>query len=344
MPSRFMSLFAAVLLAATLSSCATPPSDPAERAEFERVNDPLEPTNRVIFEFNRFVDRIFMEPLARAYRWAVPEFGRKIVHNVLYNSEEPVRMANAVLQGRVHDSMKILGRFIVNTGAGLAGIADVASEGGLSKISADFGQTLHVWGFPEGPYTVVPILGPSNPRDSIGFAVDSLAQPWSYGIEEWGTRIQSDYYIYASVAATMLDKRSESLDALEALEKGSLDFYAQIRSVHRQYRNKQLGVSETLPHSEYEDYDSDVPAVVVPKKKKSSYKKPAKAPAPVTQMTPPAAPAPAPALVSSAAPAPQAPAYVPAAAPISQTGTTGQQEQSMQVLAAPETATPGLSQ
>ncbi len=281
MSSKILASFAALLLLVGLSACATAPTDPAERAEFERNNDPLEPMNRSIFEFNQVLDRILLKPAAQAYRYVVPDFARDIVGNVIYNSGEPVRMTNALLQGRATDAGKIFNRFLVNSTIGLGGMIDMGSESDLKPVAADFGQTLHVWGAPEGPYLVLPLLGPSNPRDTVGFAVDSVAQPWGYIADGYGGRATAVRYTIASAGAYALDKRTKYLDALDALEKGSLDFYAQLRSVSRQHRNAELGIMPSNDESEY----GDAPAPVKKKHKKH------KAKAAVPAAAAPAAPA-----------------------------------------------------
>lgn len=300
----------AVLLMLGLSACASAPSDPAQRAEFKKLNDPLEPMNRTIFDFNMFVDRNIFVPLAKTYRTVTPDFVQGIVSNVLYNAGEPVRMANALLQGRVTDAHTIFQRFFVNTALGGAGLADVASAGGLTRVDADFGQTLHVWGAPEGPYMVLPIFGPSNPRDAVGLAGDMMAQPWGHlaGLRGPGTE---NRYTIASTGATLLSRRVDNLDAMESLEKGSLDFYAQLRSVSRQYRHKQLGIAANIDRSEYGDDESVAPGkdATKPLKKKKRTKK--KAATPVVMPVPAekkseAAPAPAAPQVQSSGPQPSA--------------------------------------
>lgn len=277
MSSKILASLAALLLLASLSACATAPTDPAERAEFERNNDPLEPMNRTIFEFNQVLDRILLKPAAQAYRYVVPDFARDIVGNVLYNSGEPVRMANALLQGRATDAGKIFNRFLVNSTAGLGGMIDMGSESDLKPVAADFGQTLHVWGAPEGPYLVLPILGPSNPRDAVGFAVDAAAQPWGYIADGYGGTATGVRYTIANTGAYALDKRTKYLDALDALEKGSLDFYAQLRSVSRQHRQAELGIAPTNNEAEYGD--APAPAKKKYKKRKAKAAAPAAAPA-----------------------------------------------------------------
>lgn len=279
MSSKILASLAALFLLVNLAGCATAPTDPAERAEFERNNDPLEPMNRKVFEFNQIVDRFLLKPAAQAYKFVLPEFAQNIVGNIIYNAGEPVRATNALLQGRASDAGKIMNRFMVNSTIGLGGMIDMGSESDLKPVDADFGQTLHVWGAPEGPYLVLPVLGPSNPRDAIGFAVDSVAQPWGYTVDELGGRATATRYTIASTGAFALDKRSKYLDALDALEKGSLDFYAQLRSVSRQHRNAELGISEAAGFS-IDDEHAQAPAAAPVKKPKphsKSHKKPAQA-------------------------------------------------------------------
>ena len=244
---KTLSLLAALLLLAGLSACATAPTDPSERAEFDSINDPMEPANRVVFEFNQVVDRFLLRPAAYVYKEAMPGFAQDIVHNVLSNANEPIVFMNAMLQGRTKDAGTAFNRFLVNSIAGVGGAIDLASEGDLKKVDADFGQTLHSWGLGEGPYLVLPVLGPSNPRDALGFGVDMVASPWGYTVQALGTNANVNQYTYSSIAATALDRRAAAYDALDALEKGSVDFYAQMRSVSRQYRHKQLGIKSSSP-------------------------------------------------------------------------------------------------
>jgi phospholipid-binding lipoprotein MlaA len=289
MTSKILNSFAALLLLVGLSACATAPSDPSQRAEFEQVNDPLEPANRVVFGFNQLINRILLKPISQVYRAVTPDFLQNMVGNVLNNAGEPVRMANALLQGRVTDTHKIFNRFLVNTTAGVGGLIDMASEGDLKPVQADFGQTLHTWGVPSGPYLILPLLGPSNPRDAVGFAVDSVAQPWGYVAKDLGGVATANRYTIASTGATLLDK-SKALDQLDALEKGSLDFYAQLRSVSRQYRNGQLGVTESATN--YDTMDApgkDAPRKKAKKRKKHVVAKPTTAAMPVTPTAPAAA-------------------------------------------------------
>lgn len=227
---------AALALATLLAGCATPPSDPAERAVFEQNNDPLEPLNRKIFDANLFVDRILLKPVAEVYIAIVPEEGRDALRRVLDNMKEPVVVINNVLQAQPKRAFTTVGRFAVNTTVGLAGLFDVAKDWGLQKESGDFGQTLFAWGSPEGPYLIVPILGPSNPRDLIGMGIDAYIDPFSY----LATAKDLDEIQITRFVLGGIDQRAQAMDVLDDLQKNSLDFYAQLRSLVEQRRAAEL--------------------------------------------------------------------------------------------------------
>ena len=228
---------AAVLgLIAVLASCATPPADPADRAAFEQRNDPLEPLNRKVLGANQFLDRILMRPAAKVYVFAVPEDARAAIRHVLDNMKEPTLVFNNALQGEFGRAGISLGRFAINSTVGFGGIVDVATLSGIERQPADFGQTLFVWGLPSGPYIVLPILGPSNPRDALGMAVDSYADPFTILATARGvTELTTSRFL-----ANGVDQRARLLDLLDDLEKNSLDFYAQLRSLAQQRREAEL--------------------------------------------------------------------------------------------------------
>ncbi|MEI6984761.1 MAG: VacJ family lipoprotein [Rhodospirillaceae bacterium] len=240
---------------AGVTGCATPPADPAARAEFEQMNDPMEPANRYIFEVNRFLDFIFFKPWADTYRRIVPDFGRERVHDALRNMGEPVDFANEMLQGRVSDGATSVGRFIVNSVIGLGGLFDVATEMGLPSKEGDFGQTLYTWGVTDGPYVVMPIFGPATLRDAFGMGVDMAGDPVSWSLSFGGLSPAN----YGRAGVGGLDIRSEYIDPMEALEKTSIDFYAQVRSMVRQRRAKELSgqaVPESLSYPSFDFYNA----------------------------------------------------------------------------------------
>lgn len=236
---------------AAVAGCATPPADPAARAEFEQLNDPIEPANRYFFEVNRFVDFMLIRPWADTYRRVVPDYGRERVHNVLRNMGEPMDLGNELLQGRFEDGAVSLGRFLVNSTLGIGGIFDVATDFGLPSKTGDFGQTLYTWGLEDGPYLVLPLLGPSNVRDAVGMGVDTMADPVGYAFSN--NKLVPANYARAAAGAT--DKRAEFIEPLDALEKTSIDFYAQVRSMVRQRRAKELRGESAPDDTAYPSYD-----------------------------------------------------------------------------------------
>jgi len=233
---RWMGVAALAVASLVLGSCATPPSDPAARAEFDRTNDPLEPLNRKIFAFNQVVDHALFRPVAKTYVTVVPDDARHAVHNVLDNMKEPTLFFNNVLQGEFKRAEITLGRFLVNSTVGFGGLVDVMTLSGVERQPADFGQTLYVWGTPSGPYLMLPILGPSNPRDAIGGGVDSYADPATIlAKSEDITELLTYRFVLGGI-----DERARVLDVLDDLEKNSVDFYAQLRSLSQQHRDAEL--------------------------------------------------------------------------------------------------------
>jgi phospholipid-binding lipoprotein MlaA len=251
---RSVHLALLLALAAGVPGCATVPTDPAARAQFEANHDPLEPLNRRTFAFNQFVDRVLILPLAEGYTHVLPEPGRQGVRHFLDNLNEPIVLANALLQGRMRDAGTTCARFVVNSSAGIAGFRDVASRNRLPRQIGDFGQTLWRWGFPEGPYLILPVLGPSSPRDGIGSGVDAYLDPFRYAIRarNYATDVTAGRAVLDGV-----DKRARSIEALDEMQREAIDFYASFRSLFRQHRAAELAGTDhpaTLPSPDfYED-------------------------------------------------------------------------------------------
>ena len=239
-PSRSVEAFAASALALTLlSGCATPPpaSDPEAVAEYQQTNDPLEPTNREIFDFNQKLDKLAFKPVAEAYHDYVPDFARDRVHDLIDNWRAPLRLANDVAQGDADRAVETFIRFTFNTGFGVGGLFDVASAAGVPNHQTDTGATFAVWGVGEGPYLVLPVLGPSNPRDLTGMAIDYEFDPLDYSIGElegfkWATETRG--------ALSGLDRREKAIDALNEIDRTALDLYSSIRSLYRQHREAEI--------------------------------------------------------------------------------------------------------
>ncbi len=201
-------------------------------AEYEEVNDPFEPANRGVFTINRAMDRVVLKPAATAYRDHLPNFIQGRVHDILANLRAPVIFLNDLLQGEIHRAMQTLTRFMVNSTIGLAGFMDMATALDMDDHDEDFGQTLAVWGVPEGPFVMLPLFGPSNPRDTVGMVVDFLTDPLSI----WATNTDRVWIPVSRAGVQAVDNRAATLDLLDDVEKSSLDFYAAIRSLYRQRR------------------------------------------------------------------------------------------------------------
>ena len=253
---------AGLLFALALAACATPPGDPAERVAFEQNDDPLEPVNRAVLNFNQFLDHILLKPVAQVYTTIVPEDGRDALHRALDNMKEPVVVINNVLQGESERAVTSAERFGINSTVGLAGLFDVAAKWGLEKQTGDFGQTLYAWGLPQGPYLVLPVLGPSNPRDAIGMGIDAYSDPFSLlATSKAVDQIQITRFVLGGV-----DRRARALDELDDLEKNSLDFYSQLRSLSQQHRAAELrhGAAEAPDASFYNDPGAPNPKPAAP--------------------------------------------------------------------------------
>jgi phospholipid-binding lipoprotein MlaA len=225
-------------LLALAGGCAAVPQDPAERALYEETNDPLEPLNRKLFDFNMFLDRNAIKPVALAYRDYLPEAVRTGIRNFLNNLSEPVIFVNNLLQGEPKRAGTTLTRFIGNSFVGGFGFVDVAAKAGAPRQNGDFGQTLWAWGVPDGPFLMLPLLGPSNPRDSVGQGVDGYFDPFSYVVDS--ATGASTAIGYSRFALDGIDRRASTIDELDEIQKSAIDVYAQIRSLWRQNRRKEL--------------------------------------------------------------------------------------------------------
>jgi phospholipid-binding lipoprotein MlaA len=222
-------IFGALCAILVLGGCTT--SDPESLAQ----NDPFEPTNRAVFDFDVQVDHAVARPLAKFYRSAVPQVARQGVHNALTNLNAPVIFTNDVLQGDGEKATDTLGRFVINSTVGVAGLVDVAGRIGIPSHENDFGITMGKWGAQEGSYLVLPFAGPKPPRDLVGTGVDVAFDPTTY--MTW-----NNYTLYMIVRTGMgvLDARAANIDSVESIERSSIDFYATTRNLYRQHRNAQI--------------------------------------------------------------------------------------------------------
>jgi phospholipid-binding lipoprotein MlaA len=243
-PTFRATLMVAVAGACLLAAgCATKP-DPTDEAAvqaYNEANDPLEPMNRYFFEVNQFLDEILLKPFAGWYHLALPDPAEDGVRNVLRNLKSPVYLANDLFQGEWGRAGTTAARFAINSTVGIGGIFDVASLLDLKHHEEDFGQTLAVYGSGEGPYLHLPIIGPSNPRDVTGRLVDYALDPLTWV----GYVYDVSYINTARAGLDAIDTRARNLEAIDELKKGSVDFYATVRSLYRQRRNDLIKNGET---------------------------------------------------------------------------------------------------
>ena len=223
-----LSTIPALALALVLGACSTP--SPESLAQ----NDPWEKTNRDIFEFNLAMDRAILRPVARGYRDVVPEFAREGVHNFLTNLNSPVILANDVLQ-LDRKAGNTLGRILINTTVGVGGLIDVASKMGIPYHENDFGITFGKAGAAEDSYLMLPFAGPRPPRDLVGTGVDIALDPFTWLIFPGDNTL-----MIVRSGMGILDSRTSQLDAVETIERSSIDFYATTRNLYRQSRNAKI--------------------------------------------------------------------------------------------------------
>jgi phospholipid-binding lipoprotein MlaA len=228
---------ATLILAAglILASCAGGPRPAQDDAE-AGPNDPLESINRPIFSFNKALDDYALKPAAKGYRTVLPEPVRDGIRNFLNNLRTPIILANDALQGNGERAGQTFARFWMNTVMGLGGLIDVAGMHGIPFHDEDFGQTLAVWGVPEGPFLMLPVFGPSNPRDAVGLGVEFVADP----VDRMLRGKDLDYLVYVRGGVNAVDARSRNIETFDKIEATSLDYYATIRSLYRQRRASQI--------------------------------------------------------------------------------------------------------
>ena len=231
-----LKLCSALFFCAALAGCASTPQDP------------LEPFNRAVFNFNDKVDQVVLQPVARGYRAAVPEIARTGVTNFFANLDDLWIGANNLLQGKLSDGLQDFVRFTFNSTFGIFGFVDVASGMDIPKHNEDFGQTLGRWGVGTGPYLMLPIFGPSDFRDGAGFSFDSAAD-----IVRNLSNVPTRNSLYATRA---VNTRTNLLDASRVLDEAALDKYRFMRDAYLQ-RRRSLVYDGSPPVPKDEDEDDD---------------------------------------------------------------------------------------
>lgn len=196
------------------------------------VYDPIEPANRLVFAVNDAVDTVVLQPTAYVYKEVIPAPIREVVRNFLDWLSSPIYIANSALQGDLDGLKHNAARFVANSP--MFGIVDNATGLGLERRPEDFGQTLAVWGANDGPYLVLPLLGPSNLRDTGGLVADYFMDPINYigGDDDARLRFQVARRVVGAV-----DFRAQNYQQINDLKATSVDYYARIRTIYKQRRD-----------------------------------------------------------------------------------------------------------
>lgn len=231
------------------SACATNIHRPEAKA------DPYEDVNRKIFAFNESVYENVFFPIARGYRNITTPTIRARISSITANLDEPISTFNYMLQLKPKETLISMSRFVINTTLGLGGMFDVATGWGLGQDTTSLNQTLAEWCVADGPYLVVPLMGPNNPRSFVGSSADFIADPvyWiTYNDANWRAKIS---YSYTAVKYT--NKFEGYMDFYNDLKENSVDFYATLRSAYlqsqRKYRCRFAAPEETQAY----DFDFD---------------------------------------------------------------------------------------
>lgn len=242
---------AVCLVGFALSGCAGNQAQQDSESE-ATVYDPLEPLNRKMYAFNEGLDKVALKPLAKGYKKVVPKPVRRGFANIFSNLGTPRSALNNFLQGKPKRGFSELGRFLFNSTLGIGGIFDIASAGGVDRYSESFGETLAVWGMPEGPYLVLPFFGPHSALSATALPVDFYTDLNPH----LKTPIRDRLYFFRT-----MDTRVKLLAAESFLEK-STDPYISLRESFRQ--NRTFKVHDGDPPEEdllddelFDDYFND---------------------------------------------------------------------------------------
>jgi phospholipid-binding lipoprotein MlaA len=244
-PMFVLAALVLVLCGACANTETNPDAPPPERSPA----DPLEPMNRFFYRGYMRIDRFTFKPLAKGYEAVIPSFMRRGVTNFSENLRAPLNIINLFLQGKFVGGFKQTGRFLMNTTFGIGGLIDVATNEGIDVQNEDFGQTLAVWGVPDGPYLFIPFMGPRTLRDATMIPLNFLADPL-YHYKDASVR-DKVYLIRA------IDLRQRLLSR-DQLIKGAYDPYIRIREAY--FQNRKFEVYDGNPPEDedpYEDFDDE---------------------------------------------------------------------------------------
>jgi phospholipid-binding lipoprotein MlaA len=254
------------------SACAARPTRVETTAQAAQTNDPLEPYNRSVMKLNGKLTTYLIRPVVTVYRALLPKPIRNGLANISANARAPLVFVHDVLQAEPSRAFQTLGRFLMNTTAGLGGTFDVAARAGVPAHDEDAGQTFARWGMPSGPYLMLPLLGPSTLRDTFGFATDMFADPLryvlrsptvprSFGASPLGTGValsQQGSNVRSQIGTgllivSLLSQLDQNIDRLGELDRGALDPYIALRESYRQYRAAEIANGKSGPPKAEDD-------------------------------------------------------------------------------------------
>ena len=205
----------------------------AAEVKLQEISDPLEAVNRITYKLNDFLDRATLKPIAKTYQSYTPDFFQLGVSNFFNNIRDVITLANEVLQLKPREAFNTTTRITLNTTVGFLGVFDVHSKAGGQRSYEDFGQTLGWYGVPSGPYIVLPVLGPSNIRDTTGWVIDEI---YPYAFDPISHINYNDPLYYSMIAGQTIDMRAGLLEDTD-LRDQQFDPYAFMRDSYIQYRN-----------------------------------------------------------------------------------------------------------
>lgn len=218
--NRMLGILLPALVALGVSGCVAIPGEPDP-------NDPWEPWNRSMYQFNDGIDKDIIAPLADLYL-KIPDGGRTAIHNFLVNLGYPTTIINQFLQGKFERGLEDSMRFVVNTTFGLLGFIDIAGPVGLVRHEEDFGQTFAVWGIPQGNFLTLPVLGPQTVRSAVGWPLDFLSKPLFW--------IETPTEFLALVGVNIVDTRARLAPAIRLRDETAFDPYIFTREAFLQQR------------------------------------------------------------------------------------------------------------
>ena len=238
---KFLATFLISIILVSSVNAGTDGENNLTKKNSGKVNDCFEGLNRATISLNQGLDKVIFKPIAKGYR-KLPPSVRSGTSNALINLSSLITIPNNILQGEFKTAGVNTGRFAINTTLGILGLIDVAEKMGFSEYEKeDYGQTLGVWGVGAGCYVVLPVLGPSTVRDTLGSFINVLGgDPYYNASTRGNNEYLSDSLYRTTKIISGIDFRAKNLESIANLKKNSIDFYASVRSLYLQDRQKKI--------------------------------------------------------------------------------------------------------